>query len=175
VAKLVLEPQLDPSVDPDWCGCRPGKSAKGAGAVTRQRRWQYDWVVEFDIKGAFDNREQGLRMKAVRKQTDSRWVVLYVAGWGLALTITEAGAVKARQRGTPPGGVLGPLLLKLFLHYALARWLRRALPRCPFARYAEEGGGHCRPERPAPEVKQRLADRLREGGVELPSAKPRLG
>jgi RNA-directed DNA polymerase len=51
---MALEPQLEPHFDQDSYGYRPGKSAKEAVAVTRQRCWQYDWVVEFDIKGIFD-------------------------------------------------------------------------------------------------------------------------
>jgi group II intron reverse transcriptase/maturase len=108
VAKMALEPQLEPHFDPDSYGYRPGKSAKGAVAVTRQRGWQYDWVVEFDSKGAFDTLDHGRLRKAVRKHTDCRWVVLYVERWWQALTSTEAGEGKARQRGTPQGGVLTP-------------------------------------------------------------------
>ena len=174
VAKMALEPHLEPHFDHDSYGYRPGKSAKGAVAVTRRRCWQYDWVVEFDITGAFDNLDHGLLRKAVRKHTDCRWVRLYVDRWLQALTITEAGEVKARQRGTPQGGVLGPLLLNLFLHYALDRWLRRELPTCPFARYADDGVVHCRMERQAQEVRQRLADRLRECGLELHPDKTRI-
>jgi RNA-directed DNA polymerase len=76
VAKRALEPQLEPHFDPDSYGYRPGKAAKGAVGVTRQRCWQYDWVVEFDIKGACDNLDHGLLRKAVRKHTDCRWELL---------------------------------------------------------------------------------------------------
>jgi RNA-directed DNA polymerase len=53
IVKLLIEPVLDPVFHPDSYGYRPGKSAKQAVAVTRKRCWQYDWVVEFDIKAAF--------------------------------------------------------------------------------------------------------------------------
>jgi RNA-directed DNA polymerase len=70
--------------------------------------------------------------------------------------------------------VLGPLVLKLFLHYALDRWLRREVPRCPFARYADDGIVHCRTERQAQWGKHRLAARLRECGLELHPDKTRM-
>ena len=90
-----------------------------------------------------------------------------------APTIPAAGEEQARQQGTPQGGVLGPLLLNLFVHYALDRWLRRELPTCPFARYADAGVVQCRTERQAQEVKHRLAARLRQCGLELQPDKTR--
>ena len=54
VVKLIVEPQLDALFHTDSYGYRPGKSAKQAIAVTRERCWRYDWVVEFDIKGALE-------------------------------------------------------------------------------------------------------------------------
>jgi len=141
--------------------------------VTRQGCWQYDWVVEFDSKGAFDTLDHGLLRKAVRKHTDCRWGVRYVEGWLQAPTITEAGEVNARQRGTPQGGGLGPLVLNLFLPSALERWLRGELATCPLARSADDGVVQCRTERQAPEGKQRLAARVRECGGELHPDKTR--
>jgi RNA-directed DNA polymerase len=53
VAKLVLEPKVEPYFLGDSYGYRPNKSALEAIEVTRQRCWKYDWVIEFDIKGLF--------------------------------------------------------------------------------------------------------------------------
>ena len=76
--KLYMEPMIEPHFHADSYGYRPGKSAQAALAVTRQRCWKYDWVVEFDIKGAFDNIDHGLLMKAVRKHVQERWMLLYI-------------------------------------------------------------------------------------------------
>jgi RNA-directed DNA polymerase len=65
VAKQVLQPNLEPIFLPDSYGYRPGKSALDAVAVTRKRCWQYDWVLEFDIKGLFDNIDHSLLRRAL--------------------------------------------------------------------------------------------------------------
>ena len=75
VARLNLEPLLEPIFFDDSYGYRPNKSAIEAVGVTRKRCWQYDWLIEFDIKGLFDNIDHELPMKAVRKHTDNRWVI----------------------------------------------------------------------------------------------------
>jgi Reverse transcriptase (RNA-dependent DNA polymerase) len=67
VIKQLIEPELDQIFLPDSYGYRPGKSALDAVGVTRQRCWKYDWVLEFDIKGLFDNISHELLLKAVRK------------------------------------------------------------------------------------------------------------
>ena len=81
VVKLHVEPQLDELFHPDSYGYRPGKSAKQAVAITRQRCWQFDWAVEFDIKGAFDNLDHDLLMRAVRTHIKDRWILLYIERW----------------------------------------------------------------------------------------------
>jgi RNA-directed DNA polymerase len=81
VVKLVLEPMLEPVFDEDSFGYRPGRSALDAIAVTRKRCWHYDWVVEFDIRGLFDNIRHDLLSKALRHHCDCRWVLLYVERW----------------------------------------------------------------------------------------------
>lgn len=78
VARLYLEPFLEPIFYDDTYGYRPNKSAIDAARITRKRCWQYDWLVEYDIMGLFDNIDHELLMKAVRKHTDNRWVILYI-------------------------------------------------------------------------------------------------
>ena len=119
VVKKVLEPILEPVFDPNSFGYRPGRSAHDAIAITRQRCWHDDWVVEFDIKGLFDHIEHGLLMKALRHHCDIRWVLLYVERWLKAPLQHRSGELVPRDRGTPQGGVVSPLLANLFLHYAL--------------------------------------------------------
>ena len=67
VVKQMIEPDLDPLFLPDSYGYRPRKSALDAVGATRQRCWKYDWVLEFDIKGLFDNLPHDLLLKAVEK------------------------------------------------------------------------------------------------------------
>ena len=76
VVKMILEPKLEPHFHPDSYAYRPGKSAHDAIGVARQRCWRYDWCVDLDIKGFFDNLDHDLVMKAVSKHTDSKWVLL---------------------------------------------------------------------------------------------------
>ncbi len=133
--KMRLEPRLDPIFCEDSYGYRPGKSALEAIAVTRRRCWDYDWVVEFDIRGLFDNLDHDLLMRALRKHCQEPWILLYVERWLKAPMQTTDGQILERDRGTPQGGVVSPILANLFLHYAFDLWVTRHLPGVRFARY----------------------------------------
>ncbi len=174
VVKKVLEPLLDPIFDEDSFGYRSGKSAHEAVGKTRQRCWRYDWVVEFDIKGLFDNIDHGLLMRALRKHCDTRWVLLYVYRWLNAPMQDHNGEIFPREKGTPQGGVVSPLLANLFLHYAFDAWVRRVLPRVPFCRYADDGLLHCVSKRQANFVMLRIVSRFQECGLEINPDKSRI-
>jgi RNA-directed DNA polymerase len=73
VVKQVIEPILDPIFLADSYGYRPNKSALDAVGATRERCWKYDWVLEFDIKGLFDNIDHELLLRAVRKHITCKW------------------------------------------------------------------------------------------------------
>ena len=174
VVKQVLEPVLEPVFDRDSFGYRPGRSALDAVALVRRRSWKYDWVVEFDIKGLFDNIDHELLLRAVRKHCNTPWILLYIERWLKAPMETEKGERVARERGTPQGGVVSPLLANLFLHYALDAWIRREMRSVGFCRYADDGVIHCRSEVQAQLVLRKLGERLRECGLELHTGKTRI-
>jgi RNA-directed DNA polymerase len=68
VAKMVLEPKVEPIFHPDSYGYRPGRSALDAVGVARKRCWAFDWVIDLDIKAFFDSIPHDLIEKAVAKQ-----------------------------------------------------------------------------------------------------------
>jgi group II intron reverse transcriptase/maturase len=174
VVKHIIEPTLDPIFHQDAYGYRPGKSAKQAVAVTRKRCWQYAWVVEFDIKSAFDQIDHGLLIKAVRSHIKEGWILLYIERWLTAPFETTDGERVTRQRGTPQGGVVSPILMNLFMHYAFDVWMQRTNPSCPFARYADDAVVHCRNRKQAEEVMQSIALRLAECGLTMHPEKSRI-
>ena len=108
VAKDYLEPLLEQVFHEDSYGYRPQKSAKQALAKARERCWRYDWVLELDIRAFFDNLDWELLLRALRRHTDCKWVLLYVERWLKAPVQLEDGSLLARDKGTPQGGVVTP-------------------------------------------------------------------
>lgn len=174
VVKLTFEPDVEPIFLPDSYAYRPGRSALDAVGVTRQRCWRYDWILEFDIKGMFDNIDHDLLMKAVRKHTSCKWVVLYIERWLKAPMQLADGSLVERTKGTPQGGVVSPLLSNLFMHYAFDVWMSRTFPQAPWCRYADDGLVHCQTEQEAQQIKAALAARLAECKLELHPDKTRI-
>lgn len=174
VVKLYFEPTVEPYFHQDSYGYRPGKSAIDAVAATRKRCWRYDWVLEFDIKGLFDNIDHELLMKAVRKHTDIPWVILYIERWLKAPFQKVDGTEEQRTKGTPQGGVISPVLANLFLHYAFDTWMDREQPGKPFARYADDGVVHCKSLSDAEGVYESLKKRFEECKLEIHPEKSRI-
>lgn len=174
VVKLVFEPRVEPMFLPDSYGYRPNKSALDAVGVTRKRCWQYDWVLEFDIKGLFDNLSHELLMKAVRKHTEEKWIILYIERWLRAPLQQSDGKLIARDCGVPKGGVISPVLSNLFLHYAFDVWMERHYPEHPWCRYADDGLVHCKTLQEAEALMLALKQRFTECRLELHPNKTKI-
>jgi group II intron reverse transcriptase/maturase len=175
VVKARLEPRLERVFHPDSYGYRPLKSAHDAIEVTRRRCWKFDWVIDLDIKGFFDNIDHRLLLKAVDKHVDEKWIRLYLVRWLKApVQDADTGELRERNLGTPQGGVVSPLLANLFLHYVFDDWMRRNHPATPFARYADDGVVHCRSYGQAQDLLKQLKERFRACGLELHPTKTKL-
>lgn len=160
VVKQQLEPEMEKHFHPDSYGYRPGKSAHQALSQTRRRCWRKDWVLDLDIKAFFDTIDHTLMMRALRRHTDQKWVLLYVERWLTAPVEMPDGELQERDRGTPQGGVVSPLLANLFLHYAFDKWMARNYPGTLFERYADDVVCHCRSKQEAEHLRAALERRF---------------
>lgn len=174
VVKMALEPAVEPVFHPDSYGYRPGRSALDAVAVCRDRCWRTSWVIDMDIRGFFDTVDHDLICKAVAHHTNQRWILLYVQRWLTAPLQQPDGALVDRDRGTPQGSAISPLLANLFLHYAFDSWMGRVFPSVRFERYCDDVVVHCTSERQARFVKDSIARRLADCGLELHPDKTRV-
>lgn len=178
VAQMVLRNRLEPYIEPifysDSYGYRPNKSAIDAVGVARERCYRMKWVVEFDIVGLFDNIDHGNLMKFVKHHSKERWVNLYIERCLKAPIIMPDGTVKERNKGTPQGGVISPLLSGLYMHYAFDRWISREFSMCKWERYADDGVIHCVSKKQAEYVMDKLRERMRICGLEIHPDKSRI-
>jgi RNA-directed DNA polymerase len=174
VVKQILEPELEKHFHPDSYGYRPGKSAQEAVGVARQRCWRKDWVLDLDIRGFFDSIDHELLMRAVRKHTDCNWVVLYIVRWLKAPVQMTDGTLCSREKGTPQGGVISPLLANLFLHYVFDMWMRKNNPQIQFERFADDVVCHCRSEAQSQRLRTEIESRFAQCQLELHPQKTKI-
>ena len=142
-----------------------------AVANTRKRCWEYDWVVEFDIRRAFDELDWDLLRKAIAKHVTDPWCLLYIERWLTASAVSPDGQPVQRTKGVPQGSVIGPVLMNLFMTYAFDKWMEREHPKNPFSRYADDAVAHCRSEAEAKLLLAAIEKRLKECKLELHPAK----
>jgi RNA-directed DNA polymerase len=174
VAAAALEPLVEPVFHSDSYGYRPGRSALDAVRVCRERCWRQDWVLDLDLKSFFDSVPWDLILKAVAHHTDQSWILLYVERWLKAPLQREDGSLVERDRGTPQGSAISPLLANMFLHYALDAWMAREFPGVRFERYCDDIIVHASSERQARLLWAAIRRRLAECGLQLNEQKTRI-
>ena len=174
VVARVIEERAEPVFHPDSYGYRPHRGALDAVAACRARCWKNDWVIDLDIEKFFDSVPWDLVVKAVQAVCDLPWVVLYVKRWLAALLALPDGTVRQRDRGTPQGSAVSPVLANLFLHYAFDAWMVREFPGVAFERYVDDAVVHCASEAQAQQVLVALGERMSEVGLRLHPQKTRI-
>ena len=174
VAARRLEAKVEPIFHPDSYGYRPGRSALHAVDTCRRRCWKTDWVIDLDIQKFFDSVRWDLVVKAVEANTCLPWVVLYVKRWLQAPLQLPDGTLQKRDRGTPQGSAISPVLANLFLHYAFDLWMTREFPAVTFERYVDDAVVHCKSETQARAVAAAIAERMEQVGLRLHPGKTRI-
>lgn len=174
VVAMSLENRTEQIFHPDSYGYRPNRSALDAVAMCRRRCWIGDWVIDLDIQAFFDNVDHDLMVKAVQANTDQSWVVLYVRRWLAANLQHPDGRIESRDRGTPQGSAVSPVLANLFLHYVFDAWMRREFPAIMFERYVDDAVVHCASQKQANMLVDKIRTRLAEVGLNLHPDKTKI-
>jgi group II intron reverse transcriptase/maturase len=174
VVAMHLGDRAEPRFHPDSYGYRPAKSALDAVGACRQRCWKYDWAIDLDVQKFFDTVPWDLVVKAVEAVTTTPWVLLYVKRWLAAPLQFPDGTIKERDKGTPQGSAVSPVLANLFMHYAFDRWMARKFPGCTWERYADDAVVHCANQVQANRVLAAIAKRMEEVGLRLHPDKTRV-
>jgi RNA-directed DNA polymerase len=174
VVAIHLGERAEPRFHPDSYGYRPKKAAWDAVEVCRQRCWKKDWVIDLDVQKFFDSVPWDLIVKAVEAVCDTAWVLLYVKRWLAAPLQYSDGALVERDKGTPQGSAVSPILANLFMHFAFDSWMVRNYPGCPWERYADDAVVHCVSKEQAEQVLAAIAERMEEVGLRLHPDKTRI-
>jgi len=178
VAQMVvarrLEAKVEPIFHPDSYGYRPNRSALDAVAACRQRCWKRDWVIDLDVQKFFDSVPWDLVVKAVAAHATEPWVLLYIKRWLAAPLQRPDGTLQQRDRGTPQGSAVSPVLANLFMHYAFDAWMAREYPSVQFERYADDAVVHCVTERQANRLVEAIGNRMAEVGLRLHPTKTKI-
>jgi group II intron reverse transcriptase/maturase len=173
VVREHLEKQLEPLFHESSFGYRPGRSAHDAVAQSQRNCFNHDFAIDLDIQSYFDTIDHELMIRALSHYCSDKWVLMYVSRW-LKADIMKEGIRTKRERGTPQGGVISPLLSNLFLHVVFDGWMQRHHPEKPFERYADDMIVHCKTERQAQFLLARIRERMSSCGLTLHPSKTRI-
>ncbi|WP_255453436.1 group II intron reverse transcriptase/maturase [Wolbachia endosymbiont of Atemnus politus] len=159
-ASMYLESLVEPKFHEDSYGYRPNKSALDAVDTARKRCWRYDWTIDLDISGFFDNVDHGLALQAIKKHTDCKWVTLYVERWMKAAIQQADGSKVVREKGVPQGGSISPIISNIFMHHVFDIWMEQNYPTIPFERYVDDVIVHCKTKEQADFMRVAIEERL---------------
>jgi RNA-directed DNA polymerase len=112
--KNALEPEWEARFEGSSYGFRPRRSCQDAiekVALLAFPHRRNQWVVDADIRGAFDNIDHDFLLRALGNAPGRE----LVRQW-LKAGVMEGGAFHETPAGTPQGGVISPLLLNVALH-----------------------------------------------------------
>lgn len=174
VVRAYLEPKVEPTFHDSSYGYRPKRSAHQALEAAKGHCKRNSWVLDLDIKGYFDTIDHELLLKAIKKYTQEKWVLMYIERWLTTGTLKEDGTTEGREEGTAQGSVISPLLSNMFLHFAFDKWMEKNYPRIAFERFADDIIVHCVSEKQVKYLKFLITQRLMQCKLTLSEEKTKV-
>lgn len=174
-----MQPKMEEKFYADSYGYRPGRGAHDALRKCMDRCREYNWIIDIDIKGFFDNINHYHMMKIVQIYFKERWIQMYVLRWLKSPMQMPDGSVKKRWKGTPQGGVISPLLANMFLHVVFDWWIEELVCKkqgvdCKWERYADDIVVHCRSKQEARAILRQLKIRMKRYALDLHPEKTKI-
>jgi len=162
-------------------GYRPGVDARDAveKLTVKLQFGNYNYVVEADIKGFFDNIDHEWLLKMVAERVDDKSFLWLIEKWLKAGVLETDGKVLHPETGTPQGGIVSPILANIYLHYGLDLWFQKVvIPRCSgeacLIRYADDFVCAFEKEEDAQRFYEALGERLGKFKLELSAEKTQI-
>lgn len=174
VVKSFLEPRMEEVFHKSSFGYRPGRSAHDALDQCVSNCTMFPWVIDVDIKGFFDNISHEIMLRLLEQHTVDKWVLMYVERWLKAGVEQEDKSIAAREKGTPQGGVISPLLSNIYLHHCFDKWMDEQCAHKPFERYADDIVINCSSKSEAEDILEKLKARMMEFELTLHPEKTKI-
>ena len=154
-------------------GYRPNTGAQRAvqDLTDELFRGKYNYLVEADIKGFFDNIDHEWMMRMLEQRISDGAILRLIKKWLKAGILEETGEVIDPVTGTPQGGVISPLLANVYLHFVLDLWFEKRMKkhfrgRSCLYRYADDFVAAFEYRWEAAAFERQLGERLKKFGLE---------
>jgi group II intron reverse transcriptase/maturase len=120
---MMLEASFEPEFHAFSHGFRKGHSQHQALHELREqcRTLHIAWIVEADVSAFFDNLDWGHLREFIQQRVRDGGIVRLLGKW-LHAGVLESGALRYPAKGTPQGGVISPMVSKVFLQRVLDEW-----------------------------------------------------
>jgi group II intron reverse transcriptase/maturase len=162
-------------------GYRPNRSALDAvdKLTVKLQFGRYNYIVEADIKGFFDNLSHSHLVEMLSIRIGDRRLLRLIQKWLKAGVLDTDGKVLHPAAGLPQGGIISPVLSNVYLHYALDLWFQNVVKancrgEACHIRYADDFVCAFQYEDEANTFYNALRWRLEKFGLELSLEKTRV-
>ena len=178
-ARMLLEPIYEAMFVGFSYGFRPGRSPHDAlDALAEAIGRKVNWVLDADIRSFYDTIDRRWMQRFLEHRIGDTRMVRLLMKW-MRAGVMEEGELREVQAGTPQGGIISPLLANIYLHYVFDLWAcqwrkQRAHGEVYIVRYADDIVMGFQREQDARAMREAVAERLAEFGLELHPDKTRV-